>query len=153
MVVATMALINTKTYAQQASITLTNNDAKYCYVHNNTWTLTKNVTSNTADSTGVGTVTWTVTATKDSSAAPTFTLHGGLTVTNTGTANATIGNIIINLQKPNSQKINGKNVPYVSIAADMANATNGDLFSLYQKGAIASANLVATGSQESPDFN
>jgi hypothetical protein len=30
----------------QASITLQNSDAKYCYTHNNTWTLTKEVTGN-----------------------------------------------------------------------------------------------------------
>ena len=33
----------------QASITLQNSDAKYCYTHNNTWTLTKEVTGNTVD--------------------------------------------------------------------------------------------------------
>jgi hypothetical protein len=124
----------------QASITLQNSDAKYCYTHNDTWTLTKDVTGNTVDaSTGTGTVTWTVTATKDSSQAATFTVHGGLTVTNTGTAPATIGNIVVNLQKPNSPK-QGSNAPYVSIAADVADATNGD--------AATSAKIVAAGSQE-----
>ena len=98
----------------QASITLQNSDAKYCYTHNNTWTLTKEVTGNTVEN-GVGTVTWTITATKDSSGAPTFTVHGGLTITN----------IVVNLQKPNSPKM-GSNAPYVSIAADVADATTGD---------------------------
>ena len=110
--------------APQASITLGNSDAKYCYTHNNLWDLSKTVTGNTVEN-GVGTVTWTVTATKDSSGAPTFTVHGGLTVTNSGTAPATIGNIVVNLQKPNSPK-RGSNAPYVSIAADVADATNGD---------------------------
>ena len=91
-----------------------NSDAKYCYTHDNTWTLTKEVTGNTVDN-GVGTVTWTVTATKDSSGAPTFTVHGGLTITN----------IVVNLQKPNSPKM-ASNAPYVSIAADVADATMGD---------------------------
>src|SRR5262249_794654 len=101
--------------AGQASITLTGCDAKYCYTHNNTWTLTKEVTNTTVDpATGKGTVTWTITANKDSSAAASFTVHGTITVTNTGTAPATIGNIVVNLQKPNNQKIQGKLVPWVS---------------------------------------
>jgi hypothetical protein len=127
----------------QASITLQNSDAKYCYTHNNIWTLTKEVTGNTVDN-GVGTVTWHINATKDSSGATTFTVHGGLTVTNTGSAPATIGNIVVNLQKPNSPK-KGSNAPYVSIAADVADATSGD--------AATSANIVAAGSQENPTTN
>src|SRR5438093_1719270 len=127
----------------QASITLQNSDAKYCYTHNNTWTLAKEITGNTVEN-GVGTVTWTVTATKDSSGAPTFTVQGGLTVTNTGTAPATIGNIVVNLQKPNSPK-KGSNASYVSVAADVADATNGD--------GATSAKIVAAGSQENPATN
>lgn len=127
----------------QASITLLNSDAKYCYTHNNLWTLTKEVTGNTVDN-GVGTVTWTITATKDSSGVATFTVHGGLTITNTGSAPATIGNIVVNLQKPNSPKM-GSNAPYVSIAADVADATNDD--------AATTANIVAAGSQENKATN
>lgn len=126
----------------QASITLQNSDAKYCYTHDNLWDLSKTVTGNTVEN-GVGTVTWTVTATK-SSGPTTFTVHGGLTVTNTGSAPATIGNIVVNLQKPNSPK-KGSNAPYVSIAADVANATNGD--------AATAANIVAAGSQENATTN
>ena len=129
----------------QASITLQNSDAKYCYTHNNLWTLTKEVTGNTVDpSTGVGTVTWHITATKDSSGAATFTVQGGLTITNTGSAPATIGNIVVNLQKPNSPKM-GSNAPYVSIAADVADATSDD--------AATAANIVAAGSQENKATN
>jgi len=129
--------------APQASITLGNSDAKYCYTHNNLWTLTKEVSGNTVNN-GVGTVTWTINATKDSSGPTTFTVHGGLTVTNTGNAPATIGNIVVNLQKPNSPK-RGSNAPYVSIAADVANATNGD--------AATSVKIVAAGSQENAATN
>lgn len=129
----------------QASLTLTNCDAQYCYTHNNTWSLTKEVTDvvqPTADSDG--TVTWTVTATKDASAAPTFTVHGTITITNTGSGPATIGNIVVNLQKPNSPK-KGSNAPYVSIAADIADATLGDQ--------STAANIVAAGSQENVATN
>ena len=122
---AVMTLGSGAAFAQQASITLTNCGAAYCYTHDNKWDLTKEVTGNTVTA-GIGTVTWTITATKDGSAAATFTVHGGMTVTNTGTAPATIGNIVVNLQKPNSAKIGGKNVPWVSIAADVANAVDGD---------------------------
>jgi len=129
----------------QASITLQNSDAKYCYTHNNLWTLTKEVTGNTVDpNTGTGTVTWRITATKDSSGAAIFTVHGGLTITNTGSAPATIGNIVVNLQKPNSPK-RGSNAPYVSIAADIADATSDN--------AATTANIVAAGSQENPATN
>jgi hypothetical protein len=127
----------------QASITLQNCDAQYCYTHNNTWTLTKAVTGNTVVD-GKGTVTWTVTAIK-SDGGTTFTVHGGLTILNSGTAPATIGNIVVNLQKPNGAKISGKNVPWVSAAADVANATSGD--------AATAANIVAGGSAESQPFN
>src|SRR4029078_508642 len=127
----------------QASITLNNSDAKYCYTHNNLWTLTKEVTGNTVEN-GAGTVTWTINATKDSSGAATFTVHGGLTITNTGSAPATIGNIVVNLQKPNSPK-KASNAPYVSIAADVANATAGD--------GATSAKIVAAGSQENAATN
>jgi hypothetical protein len=126
----------------QAGITLQNSDAKYCYTHNNTWDLTKTVTSDPVE--GTGTVTWHITATKDSSGATTFTVHGGLTVTNTGAAPATIGNIVVNLQKPNSPKM-GSNAPYVSIAADVATAFAGD--------AATSAKIVAAASQENQTTN
>jgi hypothetical protein len=134
--------ISGATLAQQASLTLTNADAKYCYTHNNTWTLTKEVTGNTIEN-GVGTVTWTITAAKDSSGNPTFTVYGGLTITNSGSAPATIGNIVINLQKPAAK--NPQKTPWVSIAADVADATNGD--------AATSAMIVARASQENAVTN
>lgn len=116
--VCAMLLTVNSVSAQQASITLTNCDAKYCYTHNNSWTLTKEVTGNTITE-GVGTVTWTVTATKDTSAASTFSVRGGLTIYNSGSASATIGNIVVNLQKRTGNK-------WVSVAADVANSTLGD---------------------------
>lgn len=92
----------------QASLTLLNSDAKYCYTHNNLWTLTKEVTANTVLN-GTGSVTWTVSAIK-SDGGTTFSVHGGLTILNSGTADATIGNIVVNLQRPNSPKL-GSNAP------------------------------------------
>jgi hypothetical protein len=126
----------------QASLTLLNSDAKYCYIHNNLWTLTKDVTANTVLN-GTGNVTWTVSAIK-SDGGTTFSVHGGLTILNSGTADATIGNIVVNLQRPNSPK-QGSNAPYVSLAANVANATVGD--------AATSANIVAGASQENAATN
>jgi hypothetical protein len=51
---------------------------------------------------------------------------------------------VVNLQKPNSPK-KGSNAPYVSIAADVADATAGD--------AATSAKIVAAGSQENVATN
>lgn len=129
----------------QASITLNNSDADYCYTHDNLWSLSKQVTGNTIDpATGLGTVTWTVTATKDTSAAPVFCVQGGLTIFNSGSAPATIGNIVVNLQKSNTPK-QGSNASHVSIAANVADATNGD--------AATSANIVAAASAENAATN
>jgi len=66
-------------------------------------------------------------------------VFGKLTVKNTGKAKVTIGNIVVNLQKPNSPEM-GSNASYVSVAADVADATHGD--------AATAASIVAAGSQE-----
>ncbi|RYD31502.1 MAG: hypothetical protein EOP86_17750 [Verrucomicrobiaceae bacterium] len=129
----------------QASITLSNCDAEYCYTQDNTWTLEKTGVYTATDPAvpNIGTVTWTLTATK-TPGATTFTVHGGLTVYNSGSAPATIGNIVVNLQKPNSPK-KGSNASHVSIAADVADATDGD--------GATSASIVAAGSQENMATN
>lgn len=142
-VLAAYACVIAPLAAQQASITLQNSDAEACYVHNNTWSLKKEVKENTVEN-GAGKVTWTVTATKDSSAAPTFTVHGGLTIFNSGSAPATIGNIVMNLQRTNTPK-KGGNASHVSIAANVATAKDGD--------AATSASIVAAGSQETASCN
>ena len=121
------------TTGPQASITLGASDAQFCNHHENSWTLTK---------TGVLgedlVATWTVTATKDGSAHNQIVADGYLTVTNTGTAVATIGNVVVNLQKRWGQK-------WVSAAADLADATHDYL--------ATSANIVAKASQEDPALN
>jgi hypothetical protein len=71
-------------------------------------------------------------------------VYGNLTVKNTGTAKVTIGNIVVNLQKRNSPK-KGSNASYVSVAADVADATHGD--------AATAASIVAAGSQENQRTN
>src|SRR5262245_20444208 len=98
----------------QASLTLTNCAASICYTNDTAWDLSK-----TNDGPGDGIVTWTVTATKVTTTHDFVTAKGSLTITNTGTANATIGNIVVNMQK----KI-GSN--WVSASAVVADATSGD---------------------------
>lgn len=125
----------------QASITLNNCNMEPCHTQNHEWTLTKSLTSNDGQK-----VTWTVTATKDPNGVgpQIITVNGVITVTNTGSANATIGNIVVNLQKQNSPK-KGSNASHVSVAANVADATMGD--------AATSANIVATASQENAATN
>ncbi|MBS1708379.1 MAG: hypothetical protein JSS65_06605 [Armatimonadetes bacterium] len=135
---ATSAVAQTR---GQASLTLTNNDATYCFKHQNNWSLSK--TDDFAGGTS-GHVTWTVTAVK-TDGGTSFTVLGGLTITNTGSGLAPIGNIVINLQRKNSHKINGKLTPWVSVAADVADATNGDNATV--------ANIASAGSQEDPATN
>jgi hypothetical protein len=74
-------------------------------------------------------------------------VNGVLTVANTGSANATIGNIVVNLQKPRTGGNSGpcRNVAWVSAAADVADATNGD--------AATVARVAAAGSSESENCN
>jgi|GEM_PF-2238450 len=129
--------------AQQASITLRNSSAELCHQNNTEWTLSKTLTSN-VETEGVHHLIWGVTATRGLTTDNFITVNGVVTVTNTGSANATIGNIVINLQKPNSPK-QGSNASHVSVSANVANAVSGD--------AATSANIVAAGSQENAATN
>lgn len=103
--------------AQQASITLSNSDLSYCYKQDASWTLTK-----TNDATGPvnpgATVNWTVTATKGAPGPKTLCAIGFVSVTNTGSAPATIGNIVVNLERNLSK--------WTVVSSDVADATNGD---------------------------
>jgi hypothetical protein len=103
--------------APQASITLRNSDAALCHTNNTEWTLSK-----TADKTPVESgqmASWTVEVDKGATSDNFLTVNGVLSVSNTGTANATIGNIVVNLQR----KIGSK---WVTKSSDIADATNGD---------------------------
>lgn len=126
--------------APQASITLSNCNSELCNANNTEWTLDKTPSSQTL--TGDNTITWTVDATRGATSATLITVNGVMTVTNTGSAPATIGNIVVNLQKPRTGPNSGacRNIPWVSAAADVADATHGDT--------ATSANIVAAGSQE-----
>jgi hypothetical protein len=122
--------------AQQSSITLTNANAALCHHNNTAWTLDK------TGSVSGNLVTWTVTATKGATTDNMLSVNGYVEVTNTGTAPATIGNIVVNLQKQATQ---GGKTYWVSAAADIADATHGDSATL--------ANIVAAASAEDPAKN
>src|SRR5689334_481915 len=79
--------------AQQASLNLQAGDAQLTHYQTTGWSLAK---SAALDGT---TVTWTVNAVKGGPGHAYITASGLVTVNNGGTANAMIGNIVINLQK------------------------------------------------------
>jgi hypothetical protein len=139
-IVGALAFTGTTAYAQQASITLVNCGNALCNANDTAWTLAK--TPDTQTLTGDNTITWTVTATKGATTDNFITVNGFITVKNTGTAPATIGNIVVNLQKPRTGPNTGacRNVPWVSAAADVANANNGD--------GATTANVVAAASTD-----
>lgn len=121
----------------QASITLSNCNSELCNANNTDWSLDKTPHTQSVTS---STISWTVTGTRGATTDNFITVNGVMTVTNTGTANATIGNIVINLQKPAVK--NAQKVPWVSVAADCADATSGD--------GATKCNIVAAASQENP---
>jgi hypothetical protein len=105
--------------AQQASITLKNSDVAYCYKQDANWTLTKtNDSGYPTPVTPGATVNWTITATRGANGPKQLCAIGYVSVQNTGSAPATIGNVVVNLQR-NTGK-------WTVISADVADATNGD---------------------------
>ena len=91
---------------KQAAATLTNTS-------DTTWTLEK------VGSLGVSTITWQATATPGATTPGTLIFNGIFRVENKGTAGATIGNIVVNLQK----KVGNK---WVTVSSDVADATQDD---------------------------
>lgn len=128
--------------AQQASLTLQNCDTKICYKNNTEWTLKKEVIVNNVEN-GAGNITWLVTATRGVTTDNIIEVNGYLTIINSGSADATIGNIVVNLQKRATPP--GGQPTWVSAAADMADATLGD--------AATKAVIARTASQEDPGAN
>lgn len=134
-----LTIPSTGTFASKTTSVLTAHDATYRYIQIYDWSLSNSASSSGLTSQGGGTVTFDVSASK-ASRKTTFTVYGAVIVKNTGAGNATIGNIIVNLQRQNTIKTKGKLVPWVSIAADMANGTSGE--------SATKANFVASGTSE-----
>ncbi|MFZ0676904.1 hypothetical protein [Candidatus Binatus sp.] len=129
----------------QSSITLVGGVTTVVQHDNTSWDSSKTlnaITPDPSDPTGdSGTVSWKVTVTKTAVSDKTIEADGLLTVQNTGAYPATIGNIVVNLQQfqKTCKPTDEKNI-WVSRAADMADAYNGDT--------AASDNIVANASQE-----
>jgi hypothetical protein len=114
----------------QASINLLNATAELLNTSDTAWTLSKNGVVD--GSTQL--VTWTVTATRGSTTSNKIFVNGYMSVSNTGSATASIGNIVVNLQTKNAQN------KWVTRSSDIANATAGD--------AATTAKVVAAASSE-----
>ena len=114
-----------------AGITLSGATAQVTLTSDTSWTLTKTGT------TSGSTVTWTITATQGTTVSGALVVSGSMTVTNTGSGPATIGNIVANLQVRSGNK-------WVSASADIADATHGD--------AATTANVYSQASSENRSF-
>ncbi|KAF0172559.1 MAG: Ig family protein [Limisphaerales bacterium] len=125
-------LLTASAWAQQASLVLEGGDMVICHKNNTEWSLTK-AADQTSFPSGSGSVTWTVTVTKGATSPNSLTFGGYLRIYNGGSANATVGNIVVNLQRKS-----GKN--WKTVSSDIANATLGD--------AATTAKVVAGASSE-----
>lgn len=131
--------------AQQASLTLDKSDLALCYGNITTWSLTKSVDSVTGPK-GDNTVTWTVTATKGQTSGNQLLVSGYMSVKNTGSSGATIGNVVVNLQKNKNVGTTAKpKWVWASVSASVADATQGS--------AATYANIVAKASSEVPAYS
>jgi len=105
------------------------------------WTLTKTA----AVDTSAKTVTWTITSTKGATVGGHLVVDGYLDVFNIGTGPATLGNIVVNLQTRNHDDHDchhhgwghDHDNEWVTIASDVADATQGDAATTANVGPIA----------------
>src|SRR6266508_1769587 len=111
----------------RAHIVLNSSNVSLTQTSNTQWTLTK------TGSSGASTVTWQVQAMPTSSTWGRLLYNGLFTVDNRGTAAATIGNIVVNLQTKNGNK-------WVTRSSVIADATQDD--------AATAANVSPKGSSE-----
>jgi hypothetical protein len=102
--------------AQQASLTLESGDMMAAHWSDTSWSLQK--TADQGEITGSGSVVWTVTATKGETSSRFLTFGGWLRISNSGSAPATIGNIVVNLQRKSGKS-------WKTISSDIADATLG----------------------------
>jgi len=101
-------------FAQQASLILQNSGASVCRYNVTDWSL--DVSGN---QTGEGMIDWTVAATRGATGSDRLRVTGFIAVTNGGAAPATIGNIMINLQRKQ-----GAN--WISSASNVSDSFAGD---------------------------
>jgi hypothetical protein len=123
---------------QQASLSIDQSDIALCFGNITSWSLNKSVSSVTGPK-GNQTVTWNVTATKGTISGNRLMVGGYISVKNGGSADATIGNIVVNLQRTRDVGTPSKpKLIWASLSAAVADATNGD--------AATTANIAAKAS-------
>ena len=110
--------------APRADIQLKQADAALTFTSNTEWTLDK------VGSLGGATITWQATATQGATTPGLLIFNGIFRVENKGTAGATIGNIVVNLQK----KVGTKWVTQSSVVADGTQDDNATAASISSKG-------------------
>jgi len=96
-----------------ASVSLSSSSSRVSLTSGSQWSLSK------TGSLSGNTVTWNITATKTATQSGQLLIQGQMTVSNTGNGPATIGNIVVNLQKRQGNS-------WVTKSSDIANATQGD---------------------------
>jgi hypothetical protein len=115
--------------AQQASITLMNSDVAYCYKQDASWTINKtNDAPNGVSGSGGNilsgsNVNWTIAVNRGANSPTQLCAVGTVIVQNSGTAPATIGNIVVDVQR----SVNSGGTKWKAIFADVADAHSGDL--------------------------
>ena len=130
-----IAALTSVASAQQASLSLKGGNATLVQYNVASWSLTKTGAFTAGEENpGIGQVDWIVTATRGANSANTLAAVGYLQVQNTGSAPATIGNIVVNLQKSSGQ--GGKTTNWATASSDIANAAQGD---------AAAAALISSG--------
>ncbi len=97
----------------QAAVSLSNASGALSQASDTAWTLEKTGARNGS------TVTWTITVTQGNTVSGHLFVNGFVTVLNTGSKGATIGNIVVNLQTKSGSS-------WVTQSSDIADATHGD---------------------------
>ncbi|MBI5686429.1 MAG: hypothetical protein HZC54_15260 [Verrucomicrobia bacterium] len=115
-----LLLMSGSLFAQQASITLLGSDATLANYRVVDWSLQKTGAWDAEQSR----VLWSVSATRGSATTLTLAANGFVRVQNSGSAPATIGNIVVNLQRTVGKS--GAGNKWVTISSDIADATQGD---------------------------
>ncbi len=110
-----LALAPTEASAATAQLSLVNASATLSQTGDTEWTLEKTGEVDEASAT----VTWEIEAFEEGSVAGQLVVHGQMTVQNTGAGDATIGNIVANLQTKQGSK-------WVTRTSDIADATSND---------------------------
>jgi hypothetical protein len=113
----------------KAAVNLKSSSAHMTLTSDTAWSLEKHGTVDTTNQT----VTWTITATQGSTTSGILIVNGAMTVKNTGSGGATIGNIVVNLQTRSGNT-------WVTKSSDIADATNDD--------AATTAKVVSLASSE-----